>query len=105
MQIPANAIQRGARGAFVYRVAADGRVAVVPVTPDVTEAGWTAIAEGDAIKAGDALVIDGADRLREGAMARIVTMEKGGALKGKGEGRGEGRNKDTNKGEGRRPAQ
>ncbi len=108
LQVPANAIQRGARGAFVYRVAADGRVAVVPVTPDVSEAGWTAIAGTDAIKVGDRLVVDGADRLREGAMARIVSMEKGPAGNGQsgtgqsGKSRpGEGKNT----GEGRRPAQ
>ncbi len=77
LQIPVNAIQRGSRGAFVYRVATDGHLAVVPVTPDASEAGWTAIAVGDAIKVGDRLVVDGADRLREGAMVRVVTMEKG----------------------------
>ncbi len=100
LQVPANAVQRGARGAFVYRVAADGRVAVVPVTPDVSEAGWTAIADSDAISPGDALVVDGADRLRDGATARIVDPSK--AAPGKG---GEGKHKGEGKGEGRRPAQ
>lgn len=95
LQVPANAIQRGARGAFVYRVAADGRVAVVPVTPDASEAGWSAIAGTDAIKVGDRLVIDGADRLRDGANARIVTPATGA------EGKAHGNRGDKNKGEGK----
>lgn len=105
LQVPVNAIQRGARGAFVYRVAADGRVAVVPVTPDVSEAGWTAIAGTDAIKAGDRLVTDGADRLRDGAMARIVTSASGAEGSGKGRKGDKGDKGEGDKGEGRRPAQ
>lgn len=103
LQVPANAIQHGARGAFVYRVAADGRVAVVPVTPDVTEAGWTAIAGTDPIRAGDRLVVDGADRLREGAMARIVTPATG--AEGKGSNMGSRGNKHKGRGEGKRSVQ
>lgn len=100
MQVPTNAIQRGARGAFVYRVAADGRVAVVPVTPDASEAGWTALAGTEAIKVGDRLVIDGADRLREGAHARIVMPAQG--AEGKGQDRVGG---SQTKGEGKRAPQ
>lgn len=96
LQVSANAIQRGARGAFVYRLAADGRVAAVPVTPDVSEGDWTAIAASDAIKAGDVLVVDGADRLRDGATARVVTASTGSPGKdGGGEGRGKGEGKRT----------
>lgn len=80
MQVATAAVQRGAKGAFVYRVGAEGQVAVVPISPDWTDNGWTALAQGDILAVGDRVVIDGADRLRDGAKVRVIE-EKG---KGKG---------------------
>lgn len=64
------AIQRGSQGTFVYQVLADQTIAVKPVKVTVTEGNLTAV-EGD-IKAGDLLVTDGADKLREGAKVELA---------------------------------
>ncbi|TSA20822.1 MAG: efflux RND transporter periplasmic adaptor subunit [Betaproteobacteria bacterium] len=89
MQVATAAVQRGAKGAFVYRVGADGRVAVVAIAPDWTDDGWTALAQGDTLAVGDRVVIDGADRLREGAKVRVIEAkeqsEKAQDTKGQGE--------------------
>jgi multidrug efflux system membrane fusion protein len=63
--VPAAAIQRGPQGTFVYLVKADRTVEVRPVAVGETETGQAAIASG--LVPGEAVVVDGADRLREGA--------------------------------------
>ncbi len=63
--VPTNAIQRGAVGTYVYRVQPDKTVSVRKVETGVTDADWVAV-KGD-LAAGDQVVTDGADRLREGA--------------------------------------
>ncbi|MGE5320089.1 MAG: MdtA/MuxA family multidrug efflux RND transporter periplasmic adaptor subunit [Hyphomicrobiaceae bacterium] len=68
--IPTASIQRGDKGSFVYRVDADGRVAMLPVTPGAVDGDWVAVT--GPIKAGDKVVIDGADKLRDGAKAEII---------------------------------
>lgn len=68
--IPTAAIQRGDKGSFVYRVDASGTVTMVPVIPGAVDGDWVA-ADG-AIKAGDKVVIDGADKLRDGGKAEII---------------------------------
>jgi multidrug efflux system membrane fusion protein len=75
--IPTAAIQRGDKGTFVYRVDANGKVAMVPVTPGAVDGEWGAVT--GAIEAGDKLVVDGADKLRDGARAEIIVPgPKGG---------------------------
>jgi len=77
MAVPTAAIQRGDKGSFVYRVDATGTVAMVPITPGAVDGDWSSVT--GAIKAGDRLVTDGADKLREGAKAElIVPGVKGG---------------------------
>jgi membrane fusion protein, multidrug efflux system len=63
--VPAAAVQRGARGAFVYVVKPDRTVAVRPVTVGVTDGDDVAIDAG--LTVGEPVVVDGADRLRDGA--------------------------------------
>ena len=70
LAVPAAAIQRGEQGSFVYRVNADGIVARVAVVPGAQDGDWVAI-EGT-IEAGDRVVIDGTDKLRDGARAEII---------------------------------
>jgi multidrug efflux system membrane fusion protein len=78
--IPTAAIQRGDKGSFVYRVDANGKVAMVPVTPGAVDGEWGAVT--GAIEAGDKLVVDGADKLRDGARAEIIVPgPKGGSGK------------------------
>ena len=77
LAVPTAAIQRGDKGSFVYRVDADGAVAMVPVTPGAVDGDWVAVK--GAIKAGDKVVTDGADRLRDGARAEIIVPRAKGA--------------------------
>jgi membrane fusion protein, multidrug efflux system len=68
--VPAAAIQRGDRGSFVYRLDASGTVAMLPVTPGAVDGDWVAVTSE--IKAGDKVVTDGLDKLRDGAKAEII---------------------------------
>ena len=63
--VPAAAVQRGARGAFVYVVKPDRTVAVRPVTVGVADGDDVAIDAG--LTVGEPVVVDGADRLRDNA--------------------------------------
>ena len=80
---PVAAIQRGDKGSFVYRVGADGTVATVPISTGAVDGDWAEVS-GE-IRAGDKLVTDGADKLRDGAMAEVIMP---GANSGKGGGEG-----------------
>jgi membrane fusion protein, multidrug efflux system len=66
---PVAAIQHGAPGTFVFLVKPDGTVGVEKVTTGVTEGDRIQIVSG--LKAGDVVVVDGADRLRDGSKVRI----------------------------------
>ena len=65
-------IQRGAPGTFVYLVNADSTVSVRPVKLGVTDGDRVEVLSG--LEPGDRIVIDGADKLREGAKV-IVRAE------------------------------
>jgi multidrug efflux system membrane fusion protein len=68
---PANAIQRGASGTFVYLISAQGTVALRPVEVGIRDGDWVSLrAEG--LQAGDKVVTDGADRLRPGARVEAI---------------------------------
>lgn len=69
--VPATAIQRGAIGTFVYVVQEDSTVTVRRVRVGVTDGDWVGV-QGE-LDAGDRVVTDGADRLREGAKVDVVT--------------------------------
>jgi multidrug efflux system membrane fusion protein len=63
--VPTAAIQRGAPGTFVYLINADQTVALRPVTLGPSHGDRVAITQG--LSPGDRVVIDGADKLRNGA--------------------------------------
>jgi multidrug efflux system membrane fusion protein len=67
--IPAAAIQRGSQGPFVYVVSPDKTVAMRTVTLGQANATTVAITKG--LKPGDTVVVDGADRLSDGAEVTI----------------------------------
>jgi membrane fusion protein, multidrug efflux system len=69
--VPSAAIQRGAPGTFVYVVNTDNIVAVKPVKVGPIEGESAVIDSG--VAPGDVLVVDGTDRLREGAKVEPVT--------------------------------
>ena len=67
---PVAAIQHGAPGTFVFLIKPDNSIAVQKVQTGVTNGDRIQIASG--LKVGDTVVVDGADRLREGSKVRIV---------------------------------
>jgi multidrug efflux system membrane fusion protein len=86
---PSSAVQRGQQGLFVYVVDAARKVHVRPVKSGPAEGERTAILSG--VAAGETVVTDGVDRLREGASVMTPAAGKGGAGWGgadAGQGRG-----------------
>jgi membrane fusion protein, multidrug efflux system len=67
---PVAAIQHGAPGTFVFLIKPDNSVGVQKIQTGVTDGDQVQITSG--LKPGDTVVIDGADRLREGSKVRIV---------------------------------
>jgi multidrug efflux system membrane fusion protein len=68
--IPSSAIAIGAPGSYVYVINKDNTVALRPVTPGVSEGDNTAITKG--LAAGERVVSDGLDRLKDGSKVQIV---------------------------------
>jgi multidrug efflux system membrane fusion protein len=86
--VPTAAVQRNAQGQMVvYVVKDDGSVTIRPVTTGPTEGTATAIEKG--LEAGELVVTDGVDRIREGSKVE-VTQPAGGA-------RGEGAKGDASR--------
>ena len=69
--VPVAAIQRGQPGTFVYLAKADDTVEIRVVELGATDGDKVAILKG--LKVGDQVVIDGVDRLRDGAKIRKPT--------------------------------
>ena len=68
--VPTAAIQQGTQGAFVYVIRSDQTVTVKTVhTGSTTDDGWIAINNG--LEDNQKVVIDGADRLREGMTVNL----------------------------------
>jgi len=67
--VPTSAIQRGAPGTFVYLIKPDLTVTAQPVTLGPANGDRVSIASG--LAPGDRVVVDGADRLREGAKVDV----------------------------------
>ncbi len=86
--IPAAALQRGAQGMFVYVVQPDQTVKLRPVRLGPVDGQRQAIAEG--LAPGEVVVLDGMDRLRDGAMVEVTARPEvrpagdGGAGTGQG---------------------
>jgi multidrug efflux system membrane fusion protein len=97
--VPSAAIQRNTQGTVVWVVKEDGTVSLRPVGTGPTEGLDTAIVSG--LKAGERVVTDGVDRIREGAKVEPIEAGakapaaapnaqggKAGRRKGNGKGRG-----------------
>ena len=69
------AIQRGAQGLFVYVVKDDMTVALRPVRLGPMEGAYAAVESG--LKPGERVVVDGTDRLREGAKVELTERDAG----------------------------
>ena len=62
--VPTSAIERGQQGSFVYIVGADNKVAAKSITLGAVDGERQAVLSG--VSAGDKVVVDGADRLKDG---------------------------------------
>jgi multidrug efflux system membrane fusion protein len=71
--VPSAAVLRGAPGTFVYLVKEDRSVTVRPVKVKAVQGETTAIASG--LSPGDLVVVDGTDKLREGAKVELIGPE------------------------------
>ncbi len=67
--IPAPAVQRGPQGTFVYVVKVDRAATVRPITVGETQEGEVSVKTG--LSPGELVVVDGADRLREGTRVEL----------------------------------
>ncbi len=94
--IPAAALQRNPQGAFVFILKADKTVTMRPVKIGMTQSGEASVVQGMA--EGEQVVVDGAERLREGSKVELKEPEKSGpegakspgSKRGEGKGRGKG---------------
>jgi multidrug efflux system membrane fusion protein len=86
--IPTAGIQRGTQGTFAYVVQPDSSVALRLITVGKVQGEDTEIVSG--LKAGDVVVTDGADKLRDGGKVEVA-MKDGKAIGGGGRGGGGGR--------------
>ena len=84
--IPQAGVQRGAPGTYVYVVNADQTVNVRQVTVGPGDANNVTITAG--LKPGDTVVVDGADRLKDGA--KVLARQGGAARQGAGAAAGAG---------------
>ncbi|MBV8647979.1 MdtA/MuxA family multidrug efflux RND transporter periplasmic adaptor subunit [Paludibacterium sp.] len=80
--IPTSALQRGQPGTFVYVLNADSTVSVRVVEPGPTEGDQLIVNGG--LKAGERVIIDGMDQLRDGAKVTVAADKpQGGGAGGK----------------------
>ena len=79
--VPAPAVQRGPQGTFVYLVKADRTATVRPVTVGEIQEGEAPIKTG--LSPGELVVVDGAERLREGARVELKAQSSGALPKGR----------------------
>ncbi|WP_395666010.1 efflux RND transporter periplasmic adaptor subunit [Methylocella sp.] len=70
---PTTAIQRGAPGTYVYLIAPDDKVSVRPVKLGAQADGRVVVSEG--LAPGDRVVVDGVDRLRDGAEVVLAAID------------------------------
>ena len=68
--VPTAAVQQGAKGSYVYKLGADGTVAAVPVKLGPADGPLAAVEEG--LAAGDRVVVDGLDKLKDGAKVEAI---------------------------------
>lgn len=84
VMVPTAAIQMGKVGSYVYRVNADGTVSVQAVTTGPVSGTNTVIAQG--LQPGQLVVVDGHDKLRDGARIQRVdrSAQRAAAFSGAG---------------------
>lgn len=79
--VPNGGILHGSPGAYVYLMDGDEKVTVRPIKTGETDGNNTVVLSG--LKAGDRVVTDGTDRLKDGAKVRITEGAQASAAGGK----------------------
>jgi membrane fusion protein, multidrug efflux system len=98
--VPTSAIQRGPQGTYVYVVKADRTVTIRPVTIGNVQGGEASVSTG--LADGEPVVVEGAERLREGA--KVEMRGQGAGPRGPvGTGGGANPGNPTGKGAGANP--
>jgi multidrug efflux system membrane fusion protein len=69
IRVPVPAVQRGEPGTFVYVINANNTVSVRPIKVGPTDGNYQAVLSG--LQAGEKVVTDGTDRLRDGAAVTV----------------------------------
>ncbi len=78
--IPSSAVQRGTPGTFVYVIKADATATVRPIVLGPSSGDTVAVERG--LKAGERVVVDGTDKLREGAKVEAAVEAPTPAARG-----------------------
>ena len=73
LAVPQAAVLRGAQGFYVYVVNADSSVSTRVVKPGAVDGNWMAV--DGALQPDERVVIDGTDRLREGAKVEVIAAD------------------------------
>ncbi|AXE32083.1 multidrug transporter subunit MdtA [Chromobacterium phragmitis] len=68
--VPTEAVQLGKTGSYVYTVGADSTVSIAPIKPGPVSGHHTIVEDG--LKPGQRVVVDGVDKLRNGAQVKVI---------------------------------
>lgn len=71
--VPQQAVMRGANGASVLLVGADGKVAAQPVTTDTVQNGKWIVSQG--LKTGDQVIVEGFQKAKPGATVKPIPWQ------------------------------
>jgi multidrug efflux system membrane fusion protein len=82
--VPSAAIQKNPQGAFVYVLNPDKTVSMKQIKTGISQDGETSVVEG--LDVGEQVVVDGAERLREGSKVEVKEKDQPGKSGGKGPG-------------------
>ena len=80
--VPSAAIQKNPQGAFVYVLKPDKTVSMKQIKTGISQGGETSVVEG--LDVGEQVVVDGAERLREGSKVDVKEKDQPGKGGGKG---------------------
>jgi multidrug efflux system membrane fusion protein len=98
LTIPSAALQRGAPGLYAYVVKADNTVQIRPLKTGPTEGDRVQILDG--LAANERVVVDGVDKLRDGAAVELIEPASHRADSGSGQVRQAGARADARKASG-----
>lgn len=87
--VPSVALQQGKVGSYVYTVNPDQTVSISKVKTGAVSGDNTIIEEG--VKPSQKVVVDGLDKLREGAQIKVIDRARQNAADGNGKGKGRGK--------------